>query len=75
MSSTGWRKEGHPASIISASITHHGMYFSSTPLSLPPSLLLSEKDVMGCVRMIHIQTANQVDLEESIKLAQVCTKG
>ena len=27
--------------------TPHGMYFPSTPLPLPPSLLLSEKDMVG----------------------------
>ena len=41
--------EWHPPSglKISAPITPHGMYFPSTPLPSPPSLLLPEMDIVG----------------------------
>jgi len=36
-----------PQKLNSAAITLHGMDFPSTPLLSPPSLLLSEKDMVG----------------------------
>ena len=48
-----WLATGRASSLkVYAPITSHGMYFSSTPLSSLPSLLLSEKD-MVC-RMVDV---------------------
>ena len=45
-----WLVTGRASSLrISAPVTSHGMYFPSTPLPLPPTLLLlvSEKVMVG----------------------------